>query len=134
MREAVPNQNFNTEEDTNKILIGRTEEERAIKERNNRKARKLKRDEEIRSIRNQKQDKDELDTIRSQTSKHEDGAFCTTLFTVCFLVHFFLEFGSSITGSQFAMQTVISDHFEARILNLDNFTLETSELLMMGDI
>ena len=63
---------------------------------------------------------DEIAEIMSN-NKQQQGAFCTILFTVCFILHFLLEIGVSFNGSHYSMQSVISDHFENRIMNIDTF-------------
>ena len=47
------------------------------------------------------------------------------------MLHFFMEFGSGITGSQYTMQSVLSDHFENRIINLGT---QGDDFMMMADI
>jgi hypothetical protein len=49
-------------------------------------------------------------------------------------MHFFFEFGSSINGSQYSIQRVISDHFENKIFNLDKFNESNPQLMYIDEI
>lgn len=110
------------------------DEDRVRREKTLRMERMARRAVEIRNIKQQPQDEDEIQEIRSQSNKNEDGAFCTTLFTVCFLLHFFLEFGSGVNGSQYAIQEAVSGLFEHRILNLNSFDKQNASFTYLRDI
>lgn len=68
------------------------------------------------------EDEDELNDLIKSQNQNEEGAFCTILFTVCFLMHFMLEFGGAglNAGSHNSLYNVISNKFENNIINLHN--------------
>jgi hypothetical protein len=58
----------------------------------------------------------------SQAGQDREGAFCTGLLTVCFLLHFLIELdGLNMAGPIYSMQSVLSEHFESRIINLPEY-------------
>lgn len=58
----------------------------------------------------------------SQAGQDREGAFCTGLLTVCFLLHFLVELdGLNVAGPIYSMQSVLSEHFESRIINLPEY-------------
>lgn len=58
----------------------------------------------------------------SQAGQDREGAFCTGLLTVCFLLHFLFEVGGlNMAGPIYSMQSVLAEHFESRIINLPEY-------------
>lgn len=69
---------------------------------------------------NSSENEDEIKEIM-ETSGGTEGAFCTILFTFCFILHFLLEIGGFATGEQYAMHQVLADRFQDRIIDLEWF-------------
>ena len=107
-------------------LAEQRRKERAKSERDER---KRKRQQALDQIHNSRQDDDEIQQIMSQAGKDREGAFCTGLLTVCFLLHFLVELdGLNMSGPIYSMQSVLSEHFENRIINLPEYADYTAEL------
>jgi len=64
----------------------------------------------------------------SQAGKGGEGSFCTGLLTICFLLHFLVELdGLNMAGPIYSMQSVLSEHFENRIINLPEYAAYSAE-------
>ena len=78
------------------------------------------------------QDDDEIQQIMSQADKDREGAFCTGLLTACFLLHFLAEVGGlTMNGPIYSMQSVLSEHFENRIINLPEYAENQKRLELL---
>ena len=63
----------------------------------------------------------------SQAGKGSEGSFCTGLLTFCFLLHFLIELdGLNMAGPIYSMQSVLSEHFESRIINLPEYAARSA--------
>lgn len=110
------------------------EEQRREKAREARAKRKRKRQEELDRIANSRQDDDEIEQIMSQADQDREGAFCTGLLTACFLLHFLAEVGGlSMSGPIYSMQSVLSEHFENRIINLPEYAENQKRLELLNE-
>ena len=114
------------------------EEQRRLNDINYKKAkearekRKLKRQEELERIANSRQDDDEIQQIMSQADKDREGAFCTGLLTACFLLHFLAEVGGlTMNAPIYSMQSVLSEHFENRFINLPEYAENQQRLELL---